>query len=155
LHGKRQEVRPLKSQKNSSMSWHVLPTWARRIASFTGIGIFTFLGDLALLFFLLEYTPLHYVLATACSFWVALSANYFLTRKYTFAGTERAVHTGYVIFMGTALVGVVFVILAMVVLVEYVGMAPLVARMCSAIIGAVWNYVINLKYNFKVEGKEY
>jgi putative flippase GtrA len=137
------------------MAWHLLPAWFRRIASFSGIGVCTFLGDIALLWMLLYTTQLHYAVATAISFFFALTANYFLTRKYTFKNTARALHEGYVIFMATALVGVVFVIGVMALLVELLGIAPIIARILSASIGAVWNYVINLKYNFKVEGKEY
>lgn len=124
------------------------------MANFSGLALFTFLGDITLLFLLLTYTPLHYVIATACAFWIALSANYFLTRKYTFTGTERALHTGYVIFMGTALVGLVFVLGIMTILIEHLHFDPLVARVCSASAGALWNYFVNLKYNFKVVDKE-
>jgi putative flippase GtrA len=137
------------------MAWHLLPAWLRRIASFSGIGVLTFLGDIMLLWLLLHTTMLHYAIATAISFFIAMSINYLLTRKYTFKGTARALHEGYIIFMVTAFVGVVFVIGVMALLVELFGITPILARILSASIGAVWNYVINLKYNFKVEGKEY
>jgi putative flippase GtrA len=135
------------------MAWHLLPAWVRRMVSFSGIALCTFLGDIALLWILLHATEMHYTIATAISFFFALTANYFLTRKYTFKNTARALHEGYVIFMATALVGVVFVIGVMALLVELLHVAPIIARILSASIGAVWNYVINLKYNFKVEGK--
>jgi putative flippase GtrA len=113
----------------------------------------TFAFDLALLAFLLAVTHLHYALLAGIAYGIAVSINYLLSRRFVFAGTERAVTHGYVIFLGIAGVGLVAVSGLMVVLVEYAHLPPLVARVGIAGVVGLWNYLMNLFVNFKVAGK--
>lgn len=56
-------------------------------------------------------------------------------------------------FIAIALVGMVLVTGAMYVMVELLGIYYLLARVVVACVTGVWNYLLNLFFNFKVAGQ--
>jgi putative flippase GtrA len=124
-----------------------------RFLKYASVGGSTFLFDLFLLYLLIDYFNIYYVLATAMAFGVAVSINYFLSRRFVFKGSLRSVHEGYGIFISIALVGLCTVTGLMVLFVEVFHMHYLPARVITASIVGLWNYLMNLYVNFKVAGK--
>lgn len=124
-----------------------------RFLKFATVGGTTFLIDLLLLYLLIDYLHIYYVQATALAFGIAVSINYFVSRRFVFTGTRRSVHAGYAIFLLIAGAGMVAVTGLMVVFVEVLHLPYLPARIMIAGIVGLWNYGMNLYVNFKVAGK--
>jgi putative flippase GtrA len=126
-----------------------------RFLKYTSVGVSTFLFDLFLLYLLTDSFKIHYALATPLAFGIAVSINYFLSRRFVFKGTLRSVHAGYGVFLAIAGTGMAAVTGLMVVFVEVLHMEYLPARVIIAGIVGVWNYLMNLYVNFKVAGKHH
>ena len=124
-----------------------------RFLKYASVGGSTFLFDLLLLYVFIDYFKIYYVLATAMAFGVAVSINYFASRRFVFKGTLRAVHEGYGIFILIALAGLGAVTGLMILFVEVFHLHYIPARVITAGIVGMWNYFMNLYVNFKVAGK--
>jgi putative flippase GtrA len=120
---------------------------------YASVGVSTFLFDLFLLFIFIDAFAWDYVFATASAFLIAVSINYSLSRRYVFSGTLREIHSGYVVFILIALIGLGVVTGGMVVLVGILDWHYAVSRIVIAGIVGMWNYLMNLYVNFKVAGK--
>jgi putative flippase GtrA len=124
-----------------------------RLLKYSSVGVSTFLFDLLLLYVLIDYAKVYYPVATALAFGIAVSINYFLSRRFVFKGTLRSVHAGYGVFVSIALVGLVAITGLMMVFVEILHMHYFPARAIIAGVVGLWNYLMNLYVNFKVAGK--
>ncbi|WP_295446727.1 GtrA family protein [uncultured Thiodictyon sp.] len=124
-----------------------------RFLKYASVGGATFIIDLLLLYLFIDYLDIYYVQATALAFGVAVSINYFVSRRFVFTGTLRSVHAGYAIFILIAGAGMVAVTGLMVVFVEVFHLPYFPARIIIAGIVGLWNYGMNLYVNFKVAGK--
>lgn len=124
----------------------------KRFAKYTAVGGTTFLFDLALIWALVELFSLQYPLATALGFIVAVSINYFISRRLVFRGTAREIHHGYLYFIGLAGGGALIVTGAVSLLVSLFALHYLVARVLIACVMGTANYLLNLHFNFKVVG---
>ncbi len=124
-----------------------------RFLKYASVGCSTFLFDLFLLYVFIDYFKIYYVLATALAFGIAVSINYFISRRFVFKGTLRSVHSGYGVFLLIAGAGMGAVTGLMVVFVEVFHLPYLPARVIIAGIVGLWNYFMNLYVNFKVAGK--
>lgn len=124
-----------------------------RFLKYASVGCSTFLFDLFLLYVFIDFFKIYYVLATALAFGVAVSINYFISRRFVFKGTLRSVHAGYGVFLLIAGAGMGAVTGLMVVFVEVFHLPYLPARVIIAGIVGLWNYFMNLYVNFKVAGK--
>jgi putative flippase GtrA len=124
----------------------------KRFLHYSLIGLGTFLFDLALLFLFKEVFSVHYLWSAGSSFLIAVSINYLLSRHFVFRGTERSQVRGYVYFIAIALSGLGIVTGALYVLVEFFGLHYLLARVLIAGLSGIWNYSLNLFFNFKVAG---
>lgn len=124
-----------------------------RFARYAVVGVSTLAFDLLLLAGLTEVLHIPYYIGTPFAFLVAVSINYALSRKFVFKGTERPVHHGYAYFILIAAAGAAAITGAVYVLVTYLGVYYLVARIgVAGVIGLV-NYLSNLHLNFRVAGK--
>jgi len=124
-----------------------------RFLKYSSVGVSTFLFDLFLLYFFIDYLKIYYVYATAAAFGIAVSINYVLSRRFVFHGTLRSAHAGYGIFILIALVGLGAVTGLMVFFVEVLHMNYFPSRIIIAGMVGMWNYLMNLYVNFKVAGK--
>ena len=88
-----------------------------RFLKYTSIGVGTFVLDLGLLYILTDFLGLNYVIAAGMGFLLAVTLNYFLSRKFVFAGTDRSQKEGYAIFLFIAFIGLAIVTGGMYVLV--------------------------------------
>jgi putative flippase GtrA len=125
----------------------------KRFIKYSSVGISTFVFDLLLLYLLTDFFDLHYILAAGAAFIVAISLNYFLSRKYVFKGSARTIKSGYINFLGIALVGLLLVMGGMYVLVSVLSFNYIISRIGIAGLTGFWNYLINLFLNFNVAGK--
>ena len=125
----------------------------KRFGKYTIGGLSTFFLDMALLWWLTDIMKMHYVLAAALAFLLAVAGNYAFSRAYVFHGTLRSVHAGYLGFNLIAGSGFLAVIIILPLLVEVWGWNYLVARTVIAGVVGLWNYFLNLYVNFKVAGK--
>lgn len=124
-----------------------------RFGQYTVIGTATFALDLCLLFLLVQYAGVPFYIATPCSFLIAVSGNYVLSRRFVFVGTQRGWNSGYVYFICIALAGAFVTTTLVVWLVATFHLFYLLARALTAVAVGVTNYFINLYWNFKVVGK--
>jgi putative flippase GtrA len=113
----------------------------------------TFAFDLGLLFLLVDVFGLGQVWSAGLAFVVAVSINYFLSRRFVFKGTLRSLKGGYAGFIMIALIGLLIVTGGMFLFLEYTDVHYLVARIAIAGVAGLWNYFMNLYVNFKVAGK--
>lgn len=121
-----------------------------RFMKYSLIGSGTFLFDLLLLYIFTDILGVGYVTSAGVSFLIAVSCNYLLSRKLVFSETTRGHREGYVYFLAIALSGLALVTGSMYILVEYLGVHYLVARVFVSGVTGIWNYTMNLLFNFKI-----
>lgn len=125
----------------------------KRFLRYASVGVSTFGIDLALLWTLAGYGRLHYVVATPIAFFVALSLNFFLSRRFAFRESDRDMVSGYGLFLGFAGIGMASTTLLMWVLVECAAWNVVIARVGVAGAVGMGNYLANLYLTFRVAGK--
>ncbi len=130
-----------------------LPLSLQRFFKYSLIGGGTFAFDLLLLYIFTDLLGMNYVLAAGLGFLIAVSINYYVSRRLVFTGTERNLRTGYIYFLLIAGTGLFFVMSAMFVLVDVLNFHYLFSRVCIAGVTGFWNYLTNLYFNFKMAGK--
>ena len=124
----------------------------QRFVQYSALGAGTLLIDMALLFVLAGAFGVNYLLAAAAAFFVAVSINYLLSRRFVFKGTSRAPSTGYLYFLLIAAFGMLLVTVGMYVLVEKWGLYYMISRVLISAVTGIWNYGMNLVFNFRVGG---
>ncbi len=124
----------------------------RRFLRYACVGGSTFAFDLLVLYLVTTYAGVTYYLATPGAFLVAVSCNYFISRRFVFRGTKRGHAPGYVYFIGMALIGAGVTTLGVTFMVTYTGLYFLYARILVALVVGTANYFGNLVLNFKVVG---
>lgn len=130
-----------------------MSTKITRFLRYSLIGGSTFALDLFLLFVLTDIFHIHYIISAGVGFVVAVSLNYFFSRRYVFKGTLRSVHAGYGIFLLIAAAGLMAITGLMWLFVGVFGWNYLISRIIIAGIVGFWNYLMNLYVNFKVAGR--
>ncbi len=123
-----------------------------RFIRYMAVGGSTFAFDLLLIWVMTEFMGIPYYVSTFAGFIIAVSANYFLSRQFVFAGTARQVHHGYAYFLTFAGVGALLISVAVAVLTETFLFHYMIARILVACIVGTGNYLFNLYVNFKVVG---
>lgn len=136
----------------TTLSMLALSPTLRRFVRYAGVGVSTFLFDLALLAAFTELLHIPYYLGTPVAFLIAVSINYALSRTHVFRGTQRSIHHGYLYFIGFALLGALAATGGTALLVTALGVQYLVARVLVAAVTGMANYLLNLHLNFKVVG---
>lgn len=123
-----------------------------RFARYALVGGGTFALDLAFIALMTELFGLPYYVSTAIGFPLAVSLNYFISRRFVFKGTQRRIHHGYAYFLGIALLGATVVTTGVTLLVIFAGMHYFPARILVACVVGMGNYLFNLYLNFRVVG---
>lgn len=125
----------------------------RRFLRYAVVGVSTLSFDLVLLYIATELLHIPYYVSTAGAFLIAVSINYFISRAHVFKGTERAIHHGYAYFIAVALLGAFLTTSLVTLLVSFVHLYYLFARVLVAGFIGIGNYLFNLYVNFRVAGK--
>lgn len=118
--------------------------WRNTVVS-TGV----FLGGLAVLWLLVERAGMDEVLATTISFVLANTVHYVFGRTWIFAGSQRKLATGYLIFLTNSIVGLVVTVGLFWVLTESTPMNYLVARVIVSVFAGLAVFGLNAVVNFR------
>lgn len=134
------------------MSTHI-PTGVVRFLRYVTVGVSTFLLDLAMLYTATSIIGIPYYIATPCTFFIAASINYTISRQFVFKGTKRPILRGYEYFILIALCGALVTTFGVTMFVTYLGIYYIYARIVMSGIVGTGNYLLNLFLNFRVAGR--
>ena len=118
--------------------------WRNTVVS-TGV----FLVGLGVLWLLVEKASVDPVIATGISFLIANSIHYIFGRTWIFAGSERKLSTGYLLFLGNAVVGLIVTVGLFWVLTHWTPMNYLVARVVVSVFAGLAVFILNAAFNFR------
>src|SRR3989344_2830942 len=121
-----------------------------RFFKYSLTGASTLLFDLALLYTLTDFFGWHYLFSATVSFLIATTLNHFLARRFIFSETKKSAPIAYANFLLIGGVGVLLVTGRMYVLVERLGVGYVLARLAVATGTGLWNYFMNVYFNFQV-----
>ena len=120
-----------------------------KFAGFSGIGVFAFLIDFALLAFLTEVAGINYLRAAGFAFVFATSLHYLAARRIVFRTSSRSYLAGYPYFIAIALINLGLTLALMKIAVEDLNLYYLLARpLVSCVVGII-NFVVNTNLTFK------
>lgn len=108
-----------------------------------------FIPEYVIFLLLVEYTPLHYVMAAAGTFILGITLQYLLVRRFVFHDALRHWRSAYALFFVSSCAGAGLVALLMVVLVETVGIPHYIARVLAGASAGFLVYLFNLYATFK------
>ena len=108
-----------------------------------------FLVGLGVLWLLVEQAGMDPVIATGISFMVANSIHYVFGRTWIFAGSDRKVSTGYLLFLGNAVVGLAVTVGLFWVLTHWTPMNYLVARVVVSVFAGLAVFALNAAFKFR------
>ena len=108
-----------------------------------------FLVGIGALWLLVEQAGMDEYLATAISFIMANSLHYVLGRLWIFAGSARAVGSGYLSFFVNAMIGLAVTMALFAVFYDLAGMHYLLARVIASLFAGLAMFVSNALFNFK------
>ena len=118
--------------------------WRNTVVS-TGV----FLVGLGVLWLLVEKASVDPVIATGISFLIANSIHYIFGRTWIFAGSQRKLSTGYLLFLGNAVVGLIVTVGLFWVLTHWTPMNYLVARVVVSVFAGLAVFILNAAFNFR------
>ena len=118
--------------------------WRNTVVS-TGV----FLVGLGVLWLLVEKASVDPVIATGISFLIANSIHYIFGRTWIFAGSQRKLSTGYLLFLGNAVVGLIVTVGLFWVLTHWTPMNYLVARVVVSVFAGLAVFGLNAAFNFR------
>ena len=127
----------------------------QRFGRYALVGVSTFGADLALCLALHHWLQVPYPLAVALGFYAGMSLNYLISRRFVFRGTTRRLWQGYGYFALFALAASLLTSTLTSTLVAGAGLSLVLARVLVAGPVGVLNYLINLRFNFMVQGQHH
>lgn len=130
-----------------------IPKSLYRLSRYTAVGALTFSLDLLLLFLLTDIFGWHYLLSAGLAFLIAVSLNYVISRDFVFPGSSRPSREAYFWFLVIAATGLGIVVGLMYLLVTVFLINYIVARIAVSLVTGLWNYLLNLFFNFQVAGQ--
>lgn len=108
-----------------------------------------FLLGLLVLWGMVEQAGIDPVVATALSFILSNSIHYVLGRTWIFAGTDRAIASGYALFLANAMVGLAVTVSLFWLLTTFTPMHYLVARVLVSVFAGLAMFALNATINFR------
>lgn len=122
----------------------------RRFFRYFLVGGSTLILDFCILFSLVHWARWQYLVAAGTSFVIAVSVNYFISRRFVFPDSARPVASGYAFFFSIAGAGLAVLLLLMALFVGVFHWNYLVARLVIASVVGIWNYLMNLRVTFRI-----
>ena len=119
------------------------------LARNTAVGTAVFLLGLALLWVLVEKAGMDEVLAASIGFLAANSLHYALGRTWIYRGTTRPVHTGFVLFLTNAGVGLAVTAGLFAAFLHFTSINYLAARVIVSVFAGLAMFVLNAVFNFR------
>ena len=111
-------------------------------------GVFLVFG-LGLLWLLVEQTGMDELIATGISFVTANSTHYVFGRLWIYRGTDRAIVSGFALFLMNGVIGLGITVGAMALLREYTPINLYIARIAVSVIAGLTMFVLNAVWNFR------
>ena len=105
--------------------------------------------SIGVLWLLVTYARMNEVLAAAIGFGAAQTAHYALARGWIFPNSDRAVASGYVIFLLNAGLGMAITVGLYAALLQWTSMNYLVARVLVSVFAGLAMFVANATVNFR------
>ena len=124
-----------------------------RFSRYVAVGGSTFVLDLLLLLIAVQVMGFWYFPSVAASFFIAVSLNYAVSRHFVFSGTQRDWYEGYLYFVLFALFMAGVIAFSVAMLVEDLQVPYLTARVLVAAPVGMLSYLLNLRFNFMVNGQ--
>ena len=112
------------------------------IARFALVGGACFLLDYGLLYVLTAYGGLYYLLSAGISFIVSVFVNYYLCLVCVFRGANAQTRRAKMLFFGSSVTGLGLNQLFMWLLVDFMHIHYMIAKLIAAGVVMVWNYVL-------------
>lgn len=119
----------------------------KRFIKFIIVGGLGAIVNLIVFYLLVKYLSLWYIFSAIISFLVAVTNNYFLNKKWTFA---MVVKSSYLRFVLISLVGLCINVIFLFLLVEYLNINYFFAQLIAIGIAAVWNFYNSQRFVFKI-----
>jgi len=127
--------------------------WNRRVGGMlwrnTVVSTSVFLIGLGVLWLLVEYANMDEVIAAGVGFLVANTLHYLLGRYWIFAGSERKLASGYLIFLVNAGAGLVVTMGLFWLLITFTPMHYLVVRVIVSVFAGLLVFALNAALNFR------
>jgi putative flippase GtrA len=106
--------------------------------------------DMGLLFIFVEYFKIWYIYSSIMSFMIAAIFNFSMNKYFNFRNKSNKIFVQFVMFALVALVGVILNTILLYILVEFVKLWYMIAKIITAAIVLFWNYNINKRFTFKI-----
>lgn len=120
----------------------IMKNLINQIVKFGLVGIISFLIDYGVFWFLHNVIGIYYLFANACSFSVSVIVNYILNLKYVFISSEDAnKRKEFFIYIVLNIIGLGFNQLIMKLCVDFVKIAPLIAKIIATGVVMIYNFI--------------
>lgn len=127
--------------------------WSRPVGAMlarnTVVSTFAFVIGLGVLWALVHLARADKVVSAGVSFITANTLHYALGRSWIFAGTQRALHTGYALFLVNSGIGLAITLALFALMVEGAGVNYLVARVLVSVVAGLVMFLLNATLNFR------
>jgi putative flippase GtrA len=115
----------------------------------TAASIVAFTIDIAILWLLVELTPVTYLPAAAIGFLIAMSVQYVISRIWVFPDSDQGIAKGYAYFLVNAGVGLVITLAVFAAFIWWVEIHYLLARLIASAVAGIAVFFLNAVFNFK------
>lgn len=116
-------------------------------------GILTTALEVAALIFLLARVHTRgfwYLFAVGVTFVIGTTIQYFAVHRWIFRDSNREFKEGYVYFMLVAIIGLLLTLALVIILTYSLNVPPIRARVMTAIIVGIWNFLANYFLSFEM-----
>lgn len=121
-----------------------------RYLKYLAVGFPIFSLELLLLRVFLYNLHFPAFLGAGVAFLIAETISHIVVRKYVFSETTRSPYVSYILYLSIAGASLIFVSFSMHILVEIYHFNPFLSRIGIGIFTGIWNFSMNLFFNFKV-----
>lgn len=111
---------------------------------------FSTLLDLILIYVLTEFFNIWYMYSVTIGYIVGVSTNYILNKYLTFKNKSRKIVLQFGLFVTIALIGLLLNQIIIYLLVEFIGMWYMLAKIIAVVIVMFWNFSRHKKWTFKI-----
>lgn len=119
-------------------------------------GIITTALEVSALIFLLARVHTRgvwYLVAVGVTFVIGTTVQYFAVHRFIFHDSEREFKEGYAYFMLVAVVGLILTLVLVIIFTYVLSVPPIRARVFTAVIVGVWNFLANYFLSFEMHKK--
>jgi putative flippase GtrA len=133
------------------LGWPRYVRLARRFSKFALVGASGSAFNVALFWLLTEQLQLHYLVASALSFELAMFSNYLLNNNWTFADRKPGVFSlrGLLSYQVVALGSLGVTLVVVHVLVDVGGFYPAAANLIGIVCASAWNFCFNCLWTWR------